>query len=100
LGGAALSCSLDNRGSRHAGGSEPTPSVLPCVGAVRSYARALHVSYPIGLDESGDVSVRYDVAGLPTTFLIDQEGIIQSMKPGAIETTYLRTTADAFFATR
>jgi protein SCO1 len=51
---------------------------------VLAYVRRYGVSYPILLDESGDVSARYDVAWLPKSLAIDAQGIVQYVKLGAV----------------
>ncbi len=58
--------------------------------AVQEFVRRFHVSYPILLDESGAASARYNVVGLPTSFLIDRRGIIRSVHIGIVDSTYLQ----------
>ena len=41
-----------------------------------------HLSYPILVDEYGLVAKRFGVIGLPTTFIIDEEGIVQDKITG------------------
>ncbi|HEX8918458.1 MAG TPA: TlpA disulfide reductase family protein, partial [Chloroflexota bacterium] len=53
------------------------------------FARKLHILYPIALDNSGAVAARYDVVGLPSSFLIDANGIITSVRPGILKKDYL-----------
>ena len=40
----------------------------------RSFVEATGVTYPVGVDPSGDIASDYRVLSLPTTFLIDREG--------------------------
>lgn len=61
-------------------------------GTVRAFTRRYHVWYPILLDQAGDVSARYNVVGLPTSFLIDRHGAVQSVHIGIVESGYLRST--------
>ena len=42
--------------------------------AVRAFAEEAGVTYPLALNEEGDLMVTYGVLGLPTTILIDTEG--------------------------
>jgi cytochrome c biogenesis protein CcmG/thiol:disulfide interchange protein DsbE len=60
-------------------------------GDARSYVRSLHISYPIALDPGGSVSARYDVAGLPTSVLIDRSGTVRVVTPGMLDGQYLRS---------
>ncbi|HEX6507353.1 MAG TPA: redoxin domain-containing protein [Chloroflexota bacterium] len=53
------------------------------------FVRKLHVNYPIALDQDGVASARFDVAGLPTTLLIDRQGRVRSFKPGALDASFL-----------
>jgi peroxiredoxin len=41
---------------------------------VRSFAKQYNVTYPILLDDDGEVMDKYRVIGLPTSFLIDEKG--------------------------
>jgi cytochrome c biogenesis protein CcmG, thiol:disulfide interchange protein DsbE len=56
---------------------------------VESYVGKLHVNYPIALDTDGVASAQYNVAGLPTTLVIDRQGIVRSYKPGTLDASYL-----------
>lgn len=56
---------------------------------VASFARQVHVTYPIALDTDGVASAQFDVAGLPTTLVIDRQGIVRSFKPGILDASYL-----------
>ena len=60
-------------------------------GDVAPFIRALHVQYPIALDTDGVASARFDVAGLPTTLVIDRQGIVRSFRPGILDAAYLST---------
>ena len=42
------------------------------------------VTYPNGLDAAGAITVDYGVIGLPTTFFVDRQGVIQRRWVGAI----------------
>ena len=58
---------------------------------VRRFVGPLHVPYTIALDTSGMVASRYDLVGLPVSFLIDPQGIIRSKRWGAVDESYLHT---------
>lgn len=44
---------------------------------VAAYMKKLGVGYPAALDESSKIAQSYGVVGLPTTFLIDGQGIVR-----------------------
>ncbi|HET7657490.1 MAG TPA: TlpA disulfide reductase family protein [Bacillales bacterium] len=46
------------------------------VGAVKLFLENYHVDYPVLLDKSGEITRKYGVRGMPTTFLIDRNGKI------------------------
>ena len=55
------------------------------VETAREFAEAFGVTYPIPLDTDGQVSSAYRVStGLPVSFLIDPEGVIQRVHLGAL----------------
>ncbi len=61
------------------------------VGEVRSFVRTFHVPYPVVLDVNGSAVARYNLAGLPVTYLIDRRGIVRSRHLGEVDDSYLRT---------
>ena len=50
---------------------------------VRDFAKKMNISMPILHDRSGTVSRQYGVRGIPTMFIIDQEGNIHDKHVGA-----------------
>jgi peroxiredoxin len=48
------------------------------------------VSFPILLDSDGQISERYHVSALPTTFLIDPAGLVRQVVPGNMDAAMLR----------
>lgn len=57
----------------------------------RAFAKSVHTPYTILLDSNGAIAARYDVAGLPTTVLVDANGVVRNVKPGILDSSYLRT---------
>lgn len=49
---------------------------------VRNFVRELGISFPILLDEKGEIANKYGVRGLPTTFWIDPGGKIVDVTLG------------------
>jgi protein SCO1/2 len=54
----------------------------------RAFARSVHTPYTVLLDSDGSIGARYDVMGLPTTVLIDANGIVRNVKPGILDPSY------------
>ena len=46
-------------------------------------------TFPVLLDKNGKVAQRYQVQGLPTTFFIDNKGVIKDVKVGALSASQL-----------
>jgi len=42
-----------------------------------------YLSFPALLDTNQEVALEYNMRGIPTTFFIDKDGIIQDMEVGA-----------------
>jgi thiol-disulfide isomerase/thioredoxin len=54
---------------------------------VRRFASLYGVSYPIVLDESGEVGGAYAIAPIPTSYIIDQQGKVRYVKVGQLNTS-------------
>ncbi|MBA7693398.1 Thiol-disulfide oxidoreductase ResA [subsurface metagenome] len=50
---------------------------------VKDFIQSGNFSFPVLLDTSQDVALEYNIRGIPTTFLIDKDGIIQEIRVGA-----------------
>ncbi len=50
--------------------------------AVADFVQEYDLTFPILLDRTGEVSTAYNLRGLPTTFFIDRNGIIQTVVVG------------------
>ena len=48
----------------------------------KAFAQELGLTFPIVLDRDGSVSKRYQLLGLPSTFFIDEKGVIRSVVVG------------------
>lgn len=57
--------------------------------AVRTFADDLDLSFPILLDEQGEVTLRYRVRGLPTTLFIDRDGVILGVQIGPVDKEWI-----------
>ncbi|MEQ8672677.1 MAG: cytochrome c biogenesis protein/redoxin [Aggregatilineales bacterium] len=54
------------------------------------FANNLNLTFPILLDEEGDIQAQYDIRGYPTTFVIDRDGIIRHWNPGFLTATQIQ----------
>ncbi|HEX6302652.1 MAG TPA: redoxin domain-containing protein [Anaerolineales bacterium] len=52
------------------------------VAAAADFVQELGLSFPIPLDHTGAVSASYNLRGLPSSYFIDQQGVIRSMVVG------------------
>ena len=50
---------------------------------VKEFMEGGELSFPVLLDTSKNVALEYNIRGIPATFFIDKNGIIQDMKIGA-----------------
>lgn len=50
---------------------------------VENFMQSYNLSFPVLLDINQNVALEYNIRGIPTTFLIDKDGIIQAIKVGA-----------------
>ena len=50
---------------------------------VGEFMQSQGFSFPVLLDTRGSITQSYNIVGLPTTFFIDKDGIIQDLKVGA-----------------
>ena len=61
-------------------------------GTARDFATELRLTYPIALDRSGEVSLGYRIGlGIPVSFLIGPDGVIQHVYPGQFKQKALET---------
>ena len=62
--------------------------------AIDKFVQETGVTFPIVLDESGSVSNDYRVISIPTSFFIDQTGIIRHFQMGAMNAKQLQDYLD------
>ena len=60
----------------------------------RAYLSEFGITYPNGYDEGGRISVDYGVIGIPVTFFINREGIVERRWVGAVREAKLRLWID------
>jgi thiol-disulfide isomerase/thioredoxin len=65
--------------------SADTPALVP------DFVEEFGITFPIVLDETGDVVKTYQVLGLPTSVFIDRNGIIQELFTGPVTKTYIES---------
>ena len=57
--------------------------------AGRDYIREFDITFPTGLDTDGSVTIDYGVIGIPVTFFVNREGVVERRFVGAIKETQL-----------
>lgn len=60
---------------------------------VRAFAQSLQITYPLALDRDGSAGQRYRVGGLPSTFVLDAQGIIRVVHLGPLTADLLASYA-------
>jgi peroxiredoxin len=60
------------------------------VQAVSQFVKGLDLPFQIVLDENGEVSKKYQVLGIPTTYIIDQKGIVRKKILGPVTSDMLK----------
>lgn len=59
--------------------------------AVKQFVDELHIALPILFDRDGAIGRRFQVLALPTSFLIDREGVIRAAHIGQMDRAYIET---------
>ncbi|WP_226666110.1 TlpA family protein disulfide reductase [Metabacillus litoralis] len=57
--------------------------------SVEQFIKHFDVPFPIGLDESGKIAKKYKLIGIPTTLIIDENGMIQNKIMGPVTSEML-----------
>jgi cytochrome c biogenesis protein CcmG/thiol:disulfide interchange protein DsbE len=52
--------------------------------AAKGFAKEHGKTYPIAIDSNGKTSIDYGVSGVPETFIIDENGVIQHKETGPV----------------
>ena len=52
---------------------------------VAEFMQGQGLSFPVLLDSQGEIAEKYGIRGIPTTFFIDKDGIIQDIRIGAFQ---------------
>jgi peroxiredoxin len=62
--------------------------------AGRAFTREFHVTYPSAEDPAGSLADDYKLVGMPTTFIIDRNGVIRYRFLGYLERDVLQAAVD------
>lgn len=57
---------------------------------IQQFAQQYDLTFPIVLDEKGDITVEYQVFAYPTSYMIDSSGIIRQRFQGAVNYEVMR----------
>ena len=61
---------------------------------MKKFIEELSFTFPAGLDKTGEIKDAFGVYGLPTTYFIDREGVINYSHPGSATKDLLRHELD------
>ncbi len=53
---------------------------------VKAFGEQFNLSFPLLLDDDGEVSIRYQIRALPTSYFVDRRGIIREVVIGGVMT--------------
>lgn len=67
---------------------------------VRVWAKGKGVRYPLVMDTTGSVEEQYDVRAIPTTYILDRNGVIRYRQLDELESSTLTGALDAVIANR
>lgn len=67
---------------------------------VRVWAKGKGVKYPVVMDKTGSVEESYDVRAIPTTYILDRNGVIRYRQLDELESSTLTGALDAVIANR
>jgi cytochrome c biogenesis protein CcmG, thiol:disulfide interchange protein DsbE len=62
------------------------------------FLKELAISYPIGPDPSGEISIDYGLTGIPETYFVDRQGQVRRKWIGPLTEEALRTFLDEILA--
>ncbi|MNO91860.1 Sporulation thiol-disulfide oxidoreductase A precursor [compost metagenome] len=62
--------------------------------AIQAFTEEYGLTFPIALDQEGDVMDTYQITAYPTTYAVDQEGIIRAKFIGAIDYEIMKKAVD------
>ena len=65
------------------------------VEGLQDFKRVFDLTYPMGLDETGEIAARYRVGSIPTFVMIDREGRIANVVVGAMGDDAMAAEAEA-----
>jgi peroxiredoxin len=74
---------------REAGFQVLAVNVLEDAASIRRFGDELQLTLPLLVDRDGAVNKAYSVQGLPTSYLIDGDGIIRDVRLGVVTRRYL-----------
>ena len=56
---------------------------------VKPFVEELGLTFPVLLDETGNVATQYRVIGLPSSYFVDKEGRVQTVQVGAMTEAFM-----------
>jgi cytochrome c biogenesis protein CcdA/peroxiredoxin len=65
---------------------------------VTAFRKDMELTFPILMDENGDLQTKYSVQGYPTTYVIDRKGVIVALQPGPMTAAQVGQLVDRALA--
>jgi cytochrome c biogenesis protein CcdA/peroxiredoxin len=65
---------------------------------VTAFRKDMELTFPIIMDENGDLQTKYSVQGYPTTYVIDRKGVIVALQPGPMTASQVGQLVDRALA--
>ncbi len=67
-------------------------------GTVEARVKSVGITYPVGLDNTGEVTNRYQVRGYPTSLFVDKNGVIQRITVGPLSEDTIRSSLERVYS--
>ena len=67
-------------------------------GTVEARVKSVGITYPVVLDNTSDVTNRYQVRGFPTSLFVDKNGVIQRITVGPLTEDTIRSSLERVYS--
>jgi cytochrome c biogenesis protein CcdA/peroxiredoxin len=58
---------------------------------VKSFRKEMNLTFPLAMDENGDIQKKYAIQGYPTTYVLNRSGIVTAWQPGPLTASQIET---------
>ncbi len=67
-------------------------------GAVQDYVERTGITFTVGLDEGTDIAAAYRIAGIPSHYFVDRDGILRESRVGSMSRETMEEKVDEILA--